>query len=343
MGSRQASSRCSPRVRGVLLPPTLFLLVSLQGCPTNIDPYPEAWPAPVATPENHCPDIRGRYLNAGAPTGGAHCGGINPQTDPNGHWPKASWNCDPTLAGNLMKMRTSDLSELQKARGLVWVELTQPDADTLEMHFPPESSHKPIVFTRKGGDFDCSGSSLQFSTTGSFLSVEGRPEAGNIAVTAIGLLQATGGIVSSTRSFRPLQDGSLSMEVTEVMALAHLIVFGKRDRAFVRWERALVMPVEPVEAKKPIMLPAPALIRSVQEGLRKVGYTWVPADGQLDACTRAAIRHFQNSSQYTGRFVDELPSEQLLNDIKRTIQKGASANQPVSKPDNCPVLTSVGK
>ncbi len=82
------------------------------------------------------------------------------------------------------------------------------------------------------------------------------------------------------------------------------------------------------------------LVRPVQKGLRDLGYTWVPADGQLGACTRAAIRQFQNGSDYTGRVVDERPSKVLLSDIKRSIQKGASANQPVFKPDDCPLLPS---
>ena len=86
--------------------------------------------------------------------------------------------------------------------------------------------------------------------------------------------------------------------------------------------------------------PQTGLIRSIQEGLRKVGYTRVPADGRLDDCTRAAIRQFQKSAQYTGRVVDGAPSEQLLGDIERSIKKGAFVNQPVLNPDGCPPLPS---
>jgi peptidoglycan hydrolase-like protein with peptidoglycan-binding domain len=100
-------------------------------------------------------------------------------------------------------------------------------------------------------------------------------------------------------------------------------------------------PESPLEPGPEPSSPAEAdLIRSTQEGLRLLDYSWVPVDGRLGSCTRAAIRLFQNSSEYTGSFVDEMPSQQLLNDIKRSIQKGALANQPVLKPNNCPPLTS---
>ncbi len=107
--------------------------------------------------------------------------------------------------------------------------------------------------------------------------------------------------------------------------------------------KASLMPVEPVEAQKPLSPAEAALLRSIQGGLRKVGYVWVPADGQLDACTRAAIRQFQNSPEYTGRVVDEMPSQELLTDIKRAIEKGMSAKQPHFQPDDCPPLTSGDK
>lgn len=108
--------------------------------------------------------------------------------------------------------------------------------------------------------------------------------------------------------------------------------------------KASLMPPEPSEPKKPLQVkktitpPDPVLIRTVQEGLRMVGYSWVPVHGQLDACTRAAIRNFQSGSEYTGRLVDEMPSEELLSDIRRAIPKGIVATQPGFRPDNCPLL-----
>lgn len=133
--------------------------------------------------------------------------------------------------------------------------------------------------------------------------------------------------------------------------LEELVTPAQAQIAFQRWlrskdsrsstygARAFEESLSPAQLAK-LRLLQTGRIRSIQEGLRKVGYTWVPADGQLDACTRAAIRQFQNSSEYTGRVVDGEPSRQLLSDIERSIKKGASANQPVSKPDNCPPLTS---
>ena len=77
-----------------------------------------------------------------------------------------------------------------------------------------------------------------------------------------------------------------------------------------------------------------ALIRSIQEGLRKVGYIWVPADGRLGRWTRAAIRDFQSSSDYRGRVVDEMPSEQLRVDIERAIPKWAPVMQLLPQSGN---------
>ncbi len=153
--------------------------------------------------------------------------------------------------------------------------------------------------------------------------------------------------------------------------MTHLWTIAVKIRAFVRWDRALVMPVkpgEPVEdahanrvreeaqrasvekrpvrpvpdprmiadrAEKPRFKDEPgpeptspteaALIRSIQEGLRKVGYIWAPLDGRLGSWTHWAIRDFKSSDEYTGRYVDEKrserdkPSEQLKTDIERAI------------------------
>ncbi len=95
-------------------------------------------------------------------------------------------------------------------------------------------------------------------------------------------------------------------------------------------------------AKPPTFKPEPGLepaspaegtlIRSIQEGLQKVGYTWVPVDGRLDSWTRAAIRNFQSSSEYSGPSVDDMPSERLRVDIERAIPKWIPFNQPLFRP-----------
>jgi hypothetical protein len=75
-----------------------------------------------------------------------------------------------------------------------------------------------------------------------------------------------------------------------------------------------------------------ALIRSIQEGLRRVGYTWVPVDGRLGSWTCAAIRDFQSSSEWAGRIVDEKPSVHLLVDIDRATPKWDAVLQPSRQP-----------
>ena len=75
-------------------------------------------------------------------------------------------------------------------------------------------------------------------------------------------------------------------------------------------------------ARSPQAEPAEVLlIRRVQEGLQELGEWKVEISGQLDAETRAAIRRFQSSKHYRGRFVDEQVSEQLLEDIRRAIRQ----------------------
>jgi hypothetical protein len=74
--------------------------------------------------------------------------------------------------------------------------------------------------------------------SGSFLADEERSDAGNAVVTAFGLMLLSGGIVSTDRVFRPLQDGALTMEVTESAAITHGFSGASKYSAFVRWERS---------------------------------------------------------------------------------------------------------
>jgi hypothetical protein len=153
--------------------------------------------------------------------------------------PKAAWNCDSSLAGNLVKMKAVDWSELSSARYVQSVKLQQPDPDTLEVYLPPEGS-PPKIFKRSQGDFDCDSSSLKFSMTGNAFSTENSSTARNITITTgEALLYAAIGVASTERVFRPLQDGSLSMEATESGWLTVLVIFNihAKRNAFVRWER----------------------------------------------------------------------------------------------------------
>jgi len=213
----------------------LILVPSLAGCfnLTQIKPYPSSWPAVTTVPAGQCPDISGEYKNRGDVKSDS-------LTCSSEHSPKAAWNCDSSLAGNLVKMKAVDFSELSDARSAYTVKLRQPDPDTLEVYLQVEGS-TPKIFKRSKGDFDCDSSSLKFSMTGSMFTDEKWSTARDIGLTAAELLLLPGaaGVGSTERVFRPLQDGSLSMEATQsawFTWLAIINVHGKHN-AFVRWER----------------------------------------------------------------------------------------------------------
>lgn len=227
----------------------LILLPSLAGCfaRTDIRPYPETW-TPVATvAARQCPDISGEYENFGdGEWNHWHCGtGKYP--------PKAAWNCDTSLAGNLVKMKAVDTSELSSARSVQRVKLQQPDPDTLEVYLSPEDS-QPKIFKRSQGDFDCDSSSLKFSMTGSAFSSEESSTVRNITVaTGVLALYAAVGIDSTERVFRPLQDGSLSMEATQSDWGTALVFFNFHTKfnGFVRWGRYRPSPEANVNPASP--------------------------------------------------------------------------------------------
>jgi len=225
----------------------LILLPSLAGCFSTgeIKPYPSTWPAVATTPSGQCPNISGEYQNSGdwnAESGS--CGGKHPA--------KAAWNCDSSLAGNLVKMKAVDFDELLGARNAYTIKLQQPDPDTLEVYFPSESS-PPKIFKRSQGDFDCDSSSLKFSTTGTVFSDEKSSTLHDVGITAAELLLLPGaaGVVSTERVFRPLQDGSLSMEATESVWFTWLAILNvhRKSNPFVRWER--FQPASPEKTSRP--------------------------------------------------------------------------------------------
>ena len=222
-------------VRGIKQLFALILLLNLAGCFSieSIKPYPESWSPPTMITAGQCPDISGQYVNEGSREWDAWpCPDIE-------DWSKAGWNCDAALGGNLVKMKATEYSELLHAREVKWVKLKQPDPDTLEVYFPPDERAKPKIFKRSKGDFECDSSGLKFSMMGSAMSLEKSSTAEGIKRSALMLTALAGAIVSTERVFRPLQDGSLSMEATQSNWVAILLIFdghGKHN-AFVRWQR----------------------------------------------------------------------------------------------------------
>jgi len=237
---------CWLKLRAIGLLLSLILLPGLAGCfKTDIKPYPSNWSPVVTIAAGQCPDISGEYQNSGDwDADSRSCGRKYP--------PKTAWNCDSSLAGNLVKMKAVEWSELSYSRNFMRVKLQQPDPDTLAVYIPSEGS-PPKIFKRSKGDFDCDSSGLRFSTTGNALSLEGESTGQAIVRTTAGLLALSGAVVSTERVFRPLQDGSLSMEVTESVAMEMTMIFflyGKNN-AFVRWERYQPPPQNNINSGSP--------------------------------------------------------------------------------------------
>ena len=223
---------CWSNLRGTRHLFALILLPSLAGCfAADTRPYPKDWPPVTTVPAGQCPRIAGQYWNGGSNV-------IAPRLTCAPAL-KGSWNCDATLSGNLVKMKAIEWHELQQVRAVSWIKLEQPDDDTLEVHFPSATQLEPKVFKRSQGDFDCDGSGLRFSISASLYSDERSSTGDTVLMTTLGLLSVSEGVASAKRVFRPLQDGSLSMEVTDSKAavLAAIFASAKKFNAFVRWEQ----------------------------------------------------------------------------------------------------------
>jgi hypothetical protein len=134
---------------------------------------------------------------------------------------RPSWSCDFALAANLV-----DDSAFRFART---IEIRQPDSGTLSISVPDDSSIQAQTLKRSLLDFKCDAPGLTVSRTGSAM---------NTASTVLGILALTGGVASSGRSFRPLSDGSLIMDVTNEAFFVHGFVGGTvKAQGFVRWTR----------------------------------------------------------------------------------------------------------
>lgn len=180
--------------------------------------YPTAWPAEVKAEMGTCPDLSGTYLNAGALA--ATCGpGLR------GLSGLAAWNCDASLAGNLIKMTPVEFGELKRARGAGSITLLQPDQDTLELRFPSTSALAERTYRRSQGHFECAESGATYSMRGSTFVHEDTPGAfGQTATAVIFLGSGTGLMDTTVRAFRRLQDGSIVMDVRESSVGVSLLV-----------------------------------------------------------------------------------------------------------------------
>jgi hypothetical protein len=199
----------------------LLATAVLSGCSVNhMAVYPAAWPQEEAVTSATCPEIAGRYLNAGTPS---------PDWSANMQffcvkWPhrRPTWICNTGLAENLV-----DDAAFLSARV---IEIKQPDSATLSISVPDNPSIQPRLLTRDHRDFECDLSGITMSLTGSDM---------NALNTLLSVLVLHVGVASSSRSFRPLSDGSLLMEVTNKhFVTQEILVTGTiKGQGFVRWDR----------------------------------------------------------------------------------------------------------
>jgi hypothetical protein len=224
MGQRISTTTCrdDPFRQGCLFLPGCFFLVAaaLSGCfaTTRTSPYPPDWPLAKTIGSETCPVIAGRYLNAGTPSQGlgASMGFFCSQGR------RSSWSCDYALATNLLV--NDPAFRLAQA-----IEIQQPDSNTLSISVPDDASVQPRTLSRSHLDFHCDASGLTISSTGSVM---------NPLSSAVGLLALTGGVASSSRTFRPANDGSLIMDVTNESFFVHGFVGGTlKGQGFVLWNR----------------------------------------------------------------------------------------------------------
>jgi hypothetical protein len=212
------------RAKTCLLTTVVAMSALLSGCSANhIAVYPETWPQAKAVASKTCPDIAGRYWNAGieSPDWGSNmehfCTGY-----PRGWGRRPNWVCDRDLWHNLV-----DDPSFSAARA---IEIRQPDSATLLISIADDPSIQPRTLSLGHGDFRCDASGLTMSRVGSDYD-------GVNSVLSVLVLHF--GIASSSRSFRPLDNGALLMEVTnEHFITQEILATGKiKGQGFMRWDR----------------------------------------------------------------------------------------------------------
>jgi hypothetical protein len=206
-----------------------------SGCISRVSKasYPDSW-SPVAavpaTPVAQCPRLTGRYANAGEAAPGTKpffCGSHDKL--------RGTWCGDTALSHNLGDTTSGS-----------WVELRQPDEDTLLI-----VSSDPTIAVQelhhKRGDFNCSGTGLERQLHVSAMSSGdnsnetsvGRDIFNSIVTAEGAVMYASGGVRTLTRRFSVAADGSLVMAVSQSQSgVLLLIPVHEHDETFVRWTPA---------------------------------------------------------------------------------------------------------
>ena len=206
--------------------------------------YPADWSPVQGVADAECPTIAGRYSDSGEVA--SSCSAEGTQI-------RAAFNCDRSLEHNWTD-----------TRGAKWVEIQQPDSDTL-VFVVSDPTTGPVEFHQSRGDYSCGSEGIVLSLTANVLAVGGNSphqKAGMAAYNAAGAV--IGGTIEGLgtygsrhlkRRFVPAEDGSLVMSVTETSTgTIVLIPQHSKDSTFVRWERY----TEPVHSEPDSDAPADA-------------------------------------------------------------------------------------
>lgn len=190
-------------------------LLSVVGCATKHAQYPDEWSAlsstttdPAKVESQTCPSLVGRYVDYGV---------LAPDT-PEELCRSAThekfriigdWFCETSLGLNVAGIEGAG----------TWIDLQQPDADTLVV-IPEDPTGEPVELHRSKGEFDCTVRGLTRTLRAPTTSLgydEGRENTAtqvwNVLSAVSNAFLATGGIQILKRSFSRASDGSLIMHV----------------------------------------------------------------------------------------------------------------------------------
>jgi hypothetical protein len=274
----------------------------LTGC-SSISDYPRDW-SPIdksfrsnASVEQPCPHLVGRFRQSGT---------ISPNnpsemcstSSPHYEW-ALDWLCETSLVRNLAPRESGDKEYAPLVDG-EWIELQQPDGDTLRI-VSGEPANVSIKLRRSSGDFACRSDGLSrvqhdiWRVTAN-AGDPGGPEhpVGRVIAMASATLSAPvfvfGGFATLTRTFNLTTDGSLVMKIVHSRkGVSFFIPTYEESSTYVMWSRA--SEGEGSEG------PAPVPLLDVTIG-RMVGVAEGQAESRRQAVMADASAQFQIVKMY---------------------------------------------
>ena len=240
----------------------LFCNIGLfcSGCVSRVSKatYPDSWSRAEAVPAAQCPRLAGRYTNAGEAAAGTNVGSFCGGRD---HY-RGTWCGETALSQNIAESASGE-----------WIELRQPDEDTLVV-----VSSDPTVAVQelhqKKGDFSCSSKGLErqmhvssVSRGENSKSSIGQDTFNAVVGAGVALMYGGGGVRTLTRRFSLAADGSLVMAVSQSEGGAMLLIpYHFHDETFVRWTSAPAGDVAPTSSVDAAATP-PADLPSAHVGI----------------------------------------------------------------------------